>query len=134
MGVKRMEIGDIRKDSRGWACDIIRGMLPDQTAIAGCHVASIKPGALRGNHLHEGATEWMLLFGGRARVLWQPPGGGAVREERIESSGPIFFEIPPGHPHAIENLSSGDIFLAVFYDRSEPGSLPSGDLRRERLE
>jgi len=123
-GVRRINLGDIRKDERGWVVDLIQAAGLPIPSLAGGHAASLEPGAVRGNHYHEHATEWLLLFGGPVRILWQSPGQDVPREEKISAEAPAIFEIPPRHAHKIENLSSGPIFLMAFYDRDDPGVEP----------
>ncbi len=121
MRLQRIELRDMGRDERGWVVDLGKVVNLHSVSLPGFHVASMKPGAVRGNHYHERSAEWLMLFSGKSRVLWRPPGGAVVLEERLEDEAPVLFQIPAGCPHAIHNLSSGEIHLLAFYDRPNPG-------------
>jgi uncharacterized RmlC-like cupin family protein len=78
------------------------------------HVISVPPGAVRGNHIHRGSTEWLLVWGGRARLLWV--GGGSTKEFIIDGTRPRLFKVPPGIPHALENMSEENVYVLAFAD------------------
>ncbi len=133
-GVRRIDRGEIRKDARGWVVDLVSGAGLPMSSLAGGHAASLEPGAVRGNHYHENASEWLLLFGGPARVLWQSPGDRLGREVLIQGLEPAVFEFPPRCAHRIENVSSRPIYLMAFYDRSDPDSVRFEDFLPGRRE
>jgi oxalate decarboxylase/phosphoglucose isomerase-like protein (cupin superfamily) len=118
--VRQVHLDGGGKDERGWVVDLMKILLP-QHVLGGGHLASLQPGAVRGNHFHRDATEWLMIFGGKARMLWKEAEGGSVQEEVVAGMEPVLFEIPPGVAHAIENTSSREIYLIALYDRPGPG-------------
>lgn len=106
-------------DERGWVVRPVEAAGFAGKPLGAFHVASLKPGAVRGNHCHPGAAEWILLIGGPARVVLKHPVNNTVSEITAGEKEPALFEIPAGFGHAIRNLSPADIYLIVFYDVSE---------------
>lgn len=132
--VRRIDLGEIRQDARGWVVDLVKEARLPLASLAGGHAASLEPGAVRGNHYHEDATEWLLLFGGPVRVLWRSPGDRLGRDVTVQGLEPAVFEFPPRCPHRIENVSSRPIYLMALYDRSDPESVRFEDFLPGRRE
>jgi oxalate decarboxylase/phosphoglucose isomerase-like protein (cupin superfamily) len=78
----------------------------------------MQPGAVRGNHAHGSAAEWLLFCGGPAALIT------GVEEILVGGREPELFEIPAGLPHAIVNRSDREIFLIVFYEEKELDTTP----------
>jgi uncharacterized RmlC-like cupin family protein len=113
--IRRIEIGEQAwKDARGWVFNPLPLAELEGVPLGNLHVASMQPGAVRGNHAHGTAAEWLLFCGGPAALL-SGAGGEAAEEILIRGDGPELFEIPAGLPHAIVNRSDREIFLVVFY-------------------
>jgi len=93
-------------------------------ALRDVHLISLRPGAIRGNHYHPDATEWMLIWGGRARLLWRDAepaeGAASTREETVEDGEPVLFEIPPGVAHAILNIDDRVLYGLCVSDVVRP--------------
>jgi UDP-2-acetamido-2,6-beta-L-arabino-hexul-4-ose reductase len=106
-------------DDRGWVVRPIEAAGFAGKTPGAFHMASLKPGAVRGNHCHPGAAEWVLFIGGPAKLVLKHPANDTVSEITVEGKEPALFEIPAGFGHAIRNISPGDIYLLVFYDVSE---------------
>lgn len=109
-----------RDDPRGWALAPVRAAEASEGSCWNLHVASVRPGAFRGNHAHPEATEWLLVFGGPARLTWKVLEGGEHGEVEITGGGPALFEIGPGVGHRIANAGSEDVYIMAFYDRATP--------------
>jgi dTDP-4-dehydrorhamnose 3,5-epimerase-like enzyme len=77
------------------------------------HLASLEPGAIRGNHVHSGAAEYVLVWGGTVEIAWED-GGGVVREV-VSDEELVVFEIPPGVAHAVTNVGSTTAYLIAYY-------------------
>jgi len=73
----------------------------------------MQPGAVRGNHAHAGAAEWLLFCGGPAALIT------GAEEILVGGGEPELFEIPAGLPHAIVNRADREIFLVVFYEEKD---------------
>ena len=118
--IRRIDIGEKAwEDSRGWVTNPLALAGLEGRALGNLHVASMKPGAVRGNHAHGTAEEWLLFCGGPASLIAGP-------EEILVGGGePELFEIPAGLPHAIVNRSEKEIFLVVFYAEKELQTAPA---------
>jgi uncharacterized RmlC-like cupin family protein len=118
--VRRVPIGETAwKDARGWVLNPLPLAGLEGKPLENLHVASMQPGAVRGNHAHGSAAEWLLFCGGPASLIAGP--------EEIPVSGPEpeLFEIPAGVPHAIVNRSDREIFLVVFYAEKDLETTPA---------
>lgn len=124
--VRQLELKNvIFKDGRGWSINPLKIADIRDKSLKDLHVVSIKPGTIRGNHHHPDATEWLIIYGGLASLVWRPVGNEAVNEFLIEGEEPALFEISPGCEHAIKNLSHYDIYLTVFYNVPSPDVVKS---------
>lgn len=74
-------------------------------AIGYLAVLELRPGTVRGNHVHQRKRESVYLIEGSARLVVEDPDSGR-REERVLAPGDLAF-IPPGVPHAIVPLEPG---------------------------
>lgn len=118
--IRRIPIGDKAwTDARGWVLNPLPLAGLQEKPLGNLHVASMQPGAVRGNHAHGSAAEWLLFCGGPAALI--------TGEEEILVSGtePALFEIPAGLPHAIVNRSGREIFLVVFYEEEHLRTTPA---------
>lgn len=122
--------GITRTDGRGWSLNPLAAAGLDPGRGGGLHLVSIRPGTSRGNHVHSDATEWLVLFGGPATLVWRSPDQPEPREMQLEGAGPWLLELPPRVEHAIENRADADCYLLAFYDRPSPATQPSAALFR----
>ena len=124
--IRRVEIGDKRwKDARGWVLNPLPLAALEGAPLGNLHVASMQPGAVRGNHAHGAAAEWLLFCGGPVALLSGEEGKPGSEEILIRGDEPELFEIPAGLPHAIVNRSDREIFLVVFYGPKELDTKPA---------
>ena len=77
------------------------------------HIATLKPGAVRGNHVHPHHDEYLICAGGGAAVAVRL--GGRVKTFRPSNAT---IKIPKGIPHAVMNRGAADIVVACFYGPS----------------
>lgn len=118
--MKVIELGEgVWGDARGWGLDPYRtsGIVPG--AEVSCHVVSMNPGAVRGNHLHPDALEWMIVFGAPCTLAGQLPGEAPV-ELRIEGDRPVMVQFEAGEVHAVRGEGPGVTFLVAFNDQPAP--------------
>jgi oxalate decarboxylase/phosphoglucose isomerase-like protein (cupin superfamily) len=106
------------KDARGWVLNPLPLAGLEGKTLGNLHVASMQPGAVRGNHAHGSAAEWLLFCGGPAALIT------GAEEILVGGGEPELFEIPAGLPHAIVNRSDREIFLIVFYEEKELDTTP----------
>ena len=126
--IKRLELKDaMRIDSRGWSIDPFRTAGQPAENVCGLHVVSITPGVSRGNHAHRGATEWLLVFGGSAKLISRQGETSLTHEMDVSGDGPVLFEIPPKVEHAVVNTSEHIIYIIAFYDSPEADTVPCAD-------
>lgn len=130
--VKRLALEGLRSDPGGWGVNPVLEAGAGPEAAHRLHLVSIRPGATRGRHAHGNATEWVLVFGGPARVVWSAPADGVLHESAVSGDRPVLFEIPAGVEHAITNTSGGEIYALAFYDHPDPETLPAEILRKQR--
>ena len=70
--VKRIDLKEnIWKDERGWGTSPIEAVGIPSELLGSIHIALIKPGCTRGNHYHTHSTEWLLIFGGSAKLTFK---------------------------------------------------------------
>ncbi len=118
--IRRIPIGEKAwSDARGWVLNPLSLAGLEGKPLGNLHVASMQPGAVRGNHAHGGAAEWLLFCGGPAVLI------AGEEEFPVSGEGPELFEIPAGLPHAIVNRSGREIFLVVFYAEEELRTTPA---------
>jgi oxalate decarboxylase/phosphoglucose isomerase-like protein (cupin superfamily) len=124
--IRRVPIGDKTwKDARGWVLNPLPLAGLESKPLGNLHVASMQPGAIRGNHAHGSAAEWLLFCGGPAALLAGTEGDPGAEEITVSGGEPELFEIPAGLPHAIVNRSDREIFLVVFYGPKELDTRPA---------
>ncbi|MFH1090575.1 MAG: cupin domain-containing protein [Pseudomonadota bacterium] len=116
------ETGSFHTDERGWAFfpfgrDLGPG--PSGLDLRSLHVVKTEPGAVRGNHLHPAAAEWLHIFGGEYTLYYEEQ--GQIRSTVLNREDQVIF-LPPGTPHAVKNTGPGPIFLVAF--REEPAAAP----------
>lgn len=111
-------------DERGWGLRPAAAMPLPWDEVGECHVVSVRPGAVRGNHVHDRGTEWLLICGGPAVVAWRPRGQDEPGRMELPGDAPVLLEIPPGMAHAVENVGAAPIHLVAFNDEAEPRTRP----------
>jgi len=118
--IRKVPIGEKTwKDARGWVLNPLPLAGLESKPLGNLHVVSMQPGAVRGNHAHGSAAEWLLFCGGPAVLLGGMSGDPGAEEMIINGGEPELFEIPAGLPHAIVNRSDREIFLVVFYEEKD---------------
>ncbi|HSD94892.1 MAG TPA: hypothetical protein VLA94_05650 [Syntrophales bacterium] len=123
--IRRVAIGDKAwKDARGWVLNPLPLAGLEGRPLENLHVASMQPGAVRGNHVHGLAAEWLLFCGGPAVLLAGAEGTPEAEEILVDGAEPELFEIPAGLPHAIVNRADREIFLVVFYEEKDLATEP----------
>ena len=127
--VIKIELGDhLWKDDRGWGVNLLNAAGLNAIPVGDLHVVSMKPGKIRGNHYHQTSTEWLLCFGGEAKLIWREVGAQPQHEVEICDPGPTLCMIPPKVEHAVINTGRHDIYLSAFSDREDRKTVASVDL------
>jgi len=111
------------QDARGWGINPLDALGISDGFSGSMHLVSLKPGAVRGNHYHTDATEWIFVFGGKAKIFFKAAKAVLVHQILVGDSEPALFEIPPDVEHAVVNTSMNDIYLTVIYDSHAPATI-----------
>jgi dTDP-4-dehydrorhamnose 3,5-epimerase-like enzyme len=112
-----------RQDERGWGINPLDALGISDGFSGSMHLVSLKPGAVRGNHYHTNTTEWIFVFGGKAKIVFKAAQADSVHQIMVGDSEPALFEIPPKVEHAVVNTSMNDIYLAVICDSHAPDTI-----------
>lgn len=91
------------------------------------HVATIKPGAVRGNHYHEQRREAIVLFhSDKWSLHWDSGPGTDVHAQVFEGAGAVLVEVEPGASHAVRNDGQIELRMvglsSMAYDPKQPDS------------
>jgi len=105
-------------DSRGDSYYIPSEAIDFVGAIDEIHVATIVPGAIRGNHYHTGRRECIfLIFSDSWRLAWIPLGAKDIATQDFEGRGAVLIQVQPNVVHAVKNIGKNLIHLASFSNK-----------------
>jgi uncharacterized RmlC-like cupin family protein len=114
--IQFLELGEsLHRDERGFAYFPFQHLpdyLPREEMCGNCHLISIEPGHLRGQHRHPGKTEWLLVFHGTGLLFWRTADGHT--RQRLLNGLQTLVVIPPGIPHTLRNDSSHPLYLLAW--------------------
>ncbi len=112
---------EIQEDLRGISFFPWRGGVREpQDLLRTFHLISIRPGQVRGNHLHPGQEEWLHPFPGPSLLLWEEA-PGVIREQEV-AGGRMLVRIPPGVGHALKNPGPEILYLLAWRQAAGPSS------------
>ena len=93
--------------------------------VAECHVATVRPGAIRGNHFHTTRREVLVvMYADRWTLLWDEGEGTPVQSRAFEGAGAVVLEADPHCAHAVRNDGARDLHLVSLGDTRETGTFP----------
>ena len=93
--------------------------------ISECHVATVRPGAIRGNHFHTRRREVLVvMYADRWTLLWDEGEGTPMQSRAYEGSGAIVMEVDPLCAHAVRNDGARDLHLVSLGDTRETDTFP----------
>lgn len=93
--------------------------------VAECHVATVRPGAIRGNHFHTRRREVLVvLYADRWTLLWDEGEGTPVHSRAFDGAGAVVMEADPHCAHAVRNDGARDLHLVSLGDTRETGTFP----------
>lgn len=111
-------------DERGHSFSLPAALGPLLARMEDAHLATIVPGAIRGNHYHLHRDELIFVM---ARDRWAchwDEGENTDRHTRRFDAGCVAVEVTRGWSHAIENEGTVDLVLLSLttpaYDPNEP--------------
>jgi dTDP-4-dehydrorhamnose 3,5-epimerase-like enzyme len=104
------------QDNRGIVFQPLTSRMLRGGKVLNVHVATMRPGAVRGNHRHLAATEH-VCFSGYIKLVVQDQMG---RQEQIQFQEDecVRVKIAPGVAHAFVNTGMSDTFIVCFGDRA----------------
>jgi dTDP-4-dehydrorhamnose 3,5-epimerase-like enzyme len=92
------------------------------------HVVLTQPNEVRGNHVHQLATETTTVMGPCLARLKE---GGTIRDIEVPTGEVWRFTIPPGVAHAYRN--TGDTVMVLVSFSTQVHDPAGGDTRREQI-
>ena len=106
-------------DARGFSFTTPAEALAFVARMADVHLASTKPGAVRGNHYHLRRREAIVFLPGpKWSFHWDDGEGLPTQHRDFDGSNAILILISPGASHAVRNDGDGALLMAAF--SSEP--------------
>jgi len=92
-----------------------------------CHVMTVKPGQVRGNHYHANKREILIvMYKDRWSLCWDTGPATQIERRTLTGSGAAMVRVEPLASHAIVNEGGVDLFVMALcsepYDPSAPDS------------
>lgn len=120
MGVRVTQL-TARSDARGHSF----GVDVPFASIGDCHIATIRPGAVRGNHFHTQRREVLVvLYSGSWTLLWDEGEGTPVQSRTFTGSGAVLMEADPLCAHAVRNDGSSELQIFSVGDKAYTDTHP----------
>jgi len=117
----KVQISELRNsgDARGFSFTAPAEALAYVGRMADVHLASTKPGAVRGNHYHLRRREAIVVLPGACWSFhWGEDDGGAAQHREFDGSSAVLVLIAPGASHAVPNDGESTLWLMAI--SSEP--------------
>jgi len=123
MTIQISELGN-SGDTRGFSFMLPSTALDFLGRVADLHLASILPGAARGDHYHLRRREAIIVLPGAAWSLhWDKGEGTSPQHRRFSGNEAILVLVPPGCSHAVRNDGAAPLWLIASssetYDPAE---------------
>jgi len=111
-------------DTRGFSFTAPSEAIAFVGRMSDVHLASTKPGSVRGNHYHLRRREAIVVFPGTKWSLhWDNEHGSPTQHREFDGTAAVLVLISPGASHAVRNDGESDLFLVAIssetYDPSE---------------
>lgn len=116
-------------DHRGSSYQTGKAWIDFLGSVDDAHIATILPGAIRGNHFHVRRREVIAVLHSDAwRVAWDRGAGTAVTVREFAGEGAVLLEVDPLASHAIGNTGQAPLWIIGLsneaFDAEAPDSLP----------
>jgi oxalate decarboxylase/phosphoglucose isomerase-like protein (cupin superfamily) len=117
--------GDVRGSSFSVPAELLVGRFP----VADMHIATIEPGAVRGNHYHAVRREILVVMAAdRWSIHWDEGVDTPAQQRVFDGPRAVLVTIPTGMSHAIRNEGSLPIRMVGMtdgpYDADRPDAYP----------
>lgn len=108
----KSEIKELKmhSDKRGWLVELLKAN-EIKEPVQQLHIASLKPGQVRGNHYHLKRVEWLFVFAGKAELRLQDVKTGEKICRKLSPGRPKLITVFPCIAHNIKNLDKKKIYL-----------------------
>lgn len=118
--VQVAELGN-RGDARGLSFSAPPEALAFVGRMSDLHLASTKPGAVRGNHYHQLRHEALVVMpGAKWSLHWDEGRDSPAQHREFHGRSAVLVLISPGASHAVRNDSEGEDELWLIAISSEP--------------
>jgi oxalate decarboxylase/phosphoglucose isomerase-like protein (cupin superfamily) len=112
-------------DGRGSSFSPPHRWLKYLRALEDVHIATIRPGQVRGNHYHVARRELLVvIYSERWSLHWDKGEGTELSRRSFDGAGAVLVAVPASWSHAIRNDSLSDLWLVgasdVAYDPDNP--------------
>lgn len=119
-----VELDDLG-DERGSVYSLPAEALDALSDVRNVHVTTLKPGYVRGNHVHSRQREVILIMGpGAWEFHYVPEPGGPAGVKAFSGAVTVAVEVEPEVAHAIKNVGERDITILsctdLAYDPAAP--------------
>ena len=97
--------------------------------IVDIHLATIRPGHVRGNHYHRDHFELLLiLYADDWSLHWDDGPDTRIQSREFKGAGAVMVEIDPLASHAVRNDGQADLQIVGLankvYDPTSPDAIP----------
>jgi dTDP-4-dehydrorhamnose 3,5-epimerase-like enzyme len=111
-------------DGRGFSFTAPAEALAFVGRMADVHLASTKPGAVRGNHYHLRRREAVVVLpGSKWSLHWDEGDAETAQHREFSGECAVMVLVSPGASHAVRNDSEGQLWLVAIssetYDPAE---------------
>ena len=118
-----------KADPRGWLLKVLmKEQIEGSREFGEIYLSVSHPKETRGNHYHQGTTEWFTLLSGRGVLHLQDPRTGERKDLPLDAQEPQTVVVPPGVAHSIENTGAEPLYLLAYadvpYDPGNPDTVP----------
>ena len=109
-------------DARGFSFAVPEQALEYVGRTADLHLASNKPGAVRGNHYHlRRRSAIVVLPGAQWSFHWDDGEGTTVQHREFDGHGAVLVLIAPGASHAVRNDADRELWwVSISSEKYDP--------------
>jgi len=122
----RIQISELTNtgDMRGFSFTAPAEAIAFVGRVSDIHLASTKPGAVRGNHYHLRRREAIVVLpGAKWSLHWDDGDDSSAQHRSFNGSCAVLVLVSPGASHAVRNDGESDLLLVAVssetYDPSE---------------
>ena len=97
----------------------------------GCHIATILPSQIRGNHYHQNQKELLAVLPGVPWALyWDNGEGTPIQSQVFNGENAVLVRINPGASHALVNMGAAALTMVGLSDRPYDPGAPDAFFRK----